>query len=159
MRIFWNPNEDVLKVKVLYKEVPNTKRGILSFTSSIFDPLGMISLAILEPKLLIQELWKRNIGWDEQIPLDILTRWNIWKQSIQNLNDVKIERWYKSFSTNPVELHIFVDASEKAYGAVVHIKAINNGNVSCNFVLAKSRLTPINKPSLTIPRLELEAMN
>ena len=100
--ILWDPNEDVLKVKVLYKEVPNTKRGILSFTSSIFDPLGMISPVILEPKLLIQELWKRNIDWDELIPLDILTRWNIWKQSIQNLNHVKIERWYKSFSTNPV---------------------------------------------------------
>ena len=89
--------------------------------------------------------------------LDILTRWSIWKQSIQNLNNVKIERWYKSFSTNPVELHIFADASEKVYGPVVYIKTMNNGNVSCNFVSAKSRLTPINKPSLTIPRLELEA--
>ena len=59
--ILWDSNEDVLKVKVLYKEVPNTKHVILSFTSSIFDPLGMISPAILEPKLLIQELWKRNI--------------------------------------------------------------------------------------------------
>ena len=74
----------------------------------------MIALAILELKLLIQELWKRNINWDELIPLDILTRWNIWKQSIQDLNDVKIGQWYKSFSTNPVELHIFADASEKA---------------------------------------------
>ena len=117
----------------------------------------MISSAILEPKLLIQELWKRNIDLDELISLDILTRWNIWKQSIHNLNDVKIERWYKSFSANPVELHIFADASEKAYGPVAYIKTINNGNVSCNFVLAKSRLTPINKPSLTFPRLELEA--
>ena len=40
---------------------------------------------------------------------------------------------------------------------MAYIKTINNGNVSCNFVLAKSRLTPVNKPSLTIPRLELEA--
>ena len=117
----------------------------------------MISPAILEPKLLIQELWKRNIDWDELILLDILTRWNICKQSIQDLNNVKIEQWYKSFSTNPVELHIFADASEKANGAVAYIKTINNGNVSCNFVLAKSKLTLINKPSLTIQRLELEA--
>ena len=85
--VLWDPNEDFLKVKVVNKEVPNTKRGIFSFASSIFDPLGMISPAILEPKLLIQELWKCNINWDELIPLDILTRWNIWKQSIQDLNN------------------------------------------------------------------------
>ena len=84
--ILWDPNEDALKVKVLYKELPNTKRAILSFTSSIFDHLGM-----LEPKLLIQEIWKRNIDWDEVIPLNILTHWNIWKQSIQDLKDFKIE--------------------------------------------------------------------
>ena len=50
-------------------------------------------------------------------------------------------------------MHIFVDASEKAYRAVRYIKTNNNGNVSC-----KSRLTPLtNKLSLTIPRLQLEA--
>ena len=111
--VLWDPNEDVLKVKVVNKEVPNTKHDILSFISCIFHPLGMISPAILEPKLLIKELWKHNINWDELIPLDILTRWNIWKQSIQDLNNVKIERWYKSFSTNPVQLDILADASEK----------------------------------------------
>ena len=89
--ILWDPNEDVFQVKVLYKEVPNTKRGILSFSTSIFDHLRMIFPAILEPKLSIQEPWKRNIDWDELILLDILIRWNIWKQSIQDLNDVKIE--------------------------------------------------------------------
>ena len=89
--ILWDPNEDVLQIKVLYKEVPNTKRGILSFSSSIFHHLGMIFQAILEPKLSMQELWKRNIDWDELIPLDILIRWNIWKLSIQDLKDVKIE--------------------------------------------------------------------
>ena len=124
LEILWDTNEDVLKAKVLYKEVPNTKRGILSFTSSIFDPSGMIFPVILEPKLLIQELWMCNIDWDKLIPLDILTCWNIWKQSIQDLNDVKIERWYKYFSTNPVGLHIFADASEKAYEAVAYIKTM-----------------------------------
>ena len=61
------------------------------------------------------------------------------------VNHVKLERWYKSFPTNPVELHISVDVSEKAYGAVAYIKTINNGIVSCNFLLA-----PISKLSLTI---------
>ena len=66
-------------------------------------------------------------------------------------------RAYKYFCTNPVELHIFTDASEKADEAVVYIKIITNGNINCNSELAKLRLTPISKPSLTILRLELEA--
>ena len=95
----------------------------------------MRSPVVLELKLLIQELWKRDIDWDELVLLDILTHWSIWKQhtGFQNRTIEQI------FSTNPIELHIFADASEKAYGAVANIKAINNGNVSCNFMLAKSR--------------------
>ena len=62
LEVLWDPNEDVLTVKVVNKEVPSTKCGILSFTSRISDPLGMIFPAILEPKLLIQELWKGNIN-------------------------------------------------------------------------------------------------
>ena len=58
--VIWGPNKNALKVKVVNKEAPNTKRGILSFTSSIFDTLGMILPAIFEPKLLIQELWKKT---------------------------------------------------------------------------------------------------
>ena len=42
----------------------NSKRGILSFTTSIFDPLGILTPFTLEPKLLIEELWSRKIDWD-----------------------------------------------------------------------------------------------
>ena len=48
--IHWDPNDRILKIKALYKDVPNTKLEILSSTSSIFDTLGMISPVILEPK-------------------------------------------------------------------------------------------------------------
>ena len=48
--IHWDPNDRILKIKALYKDIPNTKPGILSSTSSIFDTLGMISPVILEPK-------------------------------------------------------------------------------------------------------------
>ena len=44
----------------------NTKRAILSFKASIFDPLGILTPFTLEPKLLIQELWSREIDWDEK---------------------------------------------------------------------------------------------
>ena len=52
-----------------------TKCSILSFVSSIFDLLGILSPSLIEPKQIIQDLWKQNIDWDEKIPADILQRW------------------------------------------------------------------------------------
>ena len=59
--ILWNPCKDSLQIKVSKREVPLTKRGILSYTSSIFDPFGILTPVILEPKVIIQSLWKENL--------------------------------------------------------------------------------------------------
>ena len=48
----------------------NTRRSILSFTSSISDPLGILTPFTLETKLLIQEVCSREIDCDETTPLD-----------------------------------------------------------------------------------------
>ena len=53
-------------------------------------------------------------------------------------------------------MHIFSDSPEKAYGTVTYIKLVQNGSVSCSFVLAKTRFAAINKRASTIPRLKLE---
>ena len=58
------------------KDSKLTKRGLLSFISSIYDPIEMISsLLMLEPNLIIQELWRKNLAWDEQLSEDIEQRW------------------------------------------------------------------------------------
>ena len=58
------------------KDSKLTKRGLLSFISSIYDPIEMISsLLMLEPNLIIQELWRKNLAWDEQLPEGIEQRW------------------------------------------------------------------------------------
>ena len=57
-----------------------------------------------------------------------------------------------------MELHVFADASTQAYAATVYLKSINNkGNIKSSFVIAKSRLAPLNMNTLSIPKLELEA--
>ena len=54
--LLWNPLNDLLQIKAVNKTLPTSKRGVLNFISSIFEPLGMLALATLEPKLIIQEL-------------------------------------------------------------------------------------------------------
>ena len=53
--VSWDPNTDMLVFKVVNKNVPETKRGILSMVSSIFDPMGLFAPVIVNAKLLIQE--------------------------------------------------------------------------------------------------------
>ena len=51
---------------------------------------------------------------------------------------------------------MFCDASKIAYAAIVYLRTyLTSGQVSVQLLAAKSRLSPINRP--TIPRLELLA--
>ena len=70
--VSWDPNSDMLTFKVVNKNIPETKRGILSMVSSIFDPMGLISPIIVKAKLLIHEIWRRSLGWDEELPRDLI---------------------------------------------------------------------------------------
>ena len=113
---------------------------------------------MLEPKLIIQELWRRNLAWDKQLPEDIKQRWIAWKRNISSLVKIKIPSWYGFTATDMVqlELHVFSDASQCVYGAVVYIRYILNKSLTRNFVLGKSRLAQIKKSSMSILKLDLQ---
>ena len=72
--VLWQPQRGKLKTKSIDKKLPATEREILSFISTIFDPLGFVTPAVLEPKLITQELWKRSNEWDEDVPDDLAQR-------------------------------------------------------------------------------------
>ena len=57
--IIWDPQEDMLHIKDVTKNVALTKTELLSFTNSIYHPVGLIAPVTLEPKLIIQDLWNR----------------------------------------------------------------------------------------------------
>lgn len=52
--------KDKLNVTNCDESYSSTKRGILSHISFIFNPLGLLVPFLLEPKLIIQELWEKN---------------------------------------------------------------------------------------------------
>ena len=51
-------------------------------------------------------------------------------------------------------LHVCTDASEKGFGAVVHMRVTDENQVCVNFVMSKARVAPIKL--LSVPRLELQ---
>ena len=107
--MIWNINQDKLTFKPVTKDYPNTKRGILSLVSSVFDPFGVLTPSLLEPKLIIQELWKLKISSDEQIPKELECRWIFWKNEMINISHVSLDGRY-DFENNAdirVELNIF----------------------------------------------------
>ena len=111
--------------------------------------------------MLIQELWKRPCGWDNNIPEEgedgLHARHTRWREEIKDLPQVCVPRCYLPSQFDPTattyQRHVFTDASEKAYGAVAYLRATSQiGENSIRFVMARSRLAP--KRVQTIPRLE-----
>jgi hypothetical protein len=161
--VIWQPaNEDhwtfnASKIAELVGEVPvrATKRQMLSLSSRLFDPLGLISPVSLLLKIQFQRLWESGVGWDEPIPEDIHQEWSSVVNGLSDLARIQIPRWYfcESNSSPKIEIHAFCDASEKAYGAIIYLRSIIDGPIHTNLVPSKTRVSPTKK--ITLPRLEL----
>ena len=118
-------------------------------TSSIKD-LRFLSPITIQAKILMQQLWQSGIDWDEPIHQDHQKTWFQIAKDLQETVDIKIPRCYFTPpSKQPTKLHVFSDASMKAYGAVTFLRAGDR----TSFVLAKSHIVPLK--GHTLPRLKL----
>ena len=137
---------------------PSTKRGILATVSALFDLLGFLGPFTVTAKLLLQELWRLGCQWDEEIAELLKKSWERWLAGAQKVSKIRLTRQYLEDRQNvsSIQLHIFCDASEAAYGCVGYLRYIfKAGGCACAFVMSKSRVVPIK--SITLPRLELNA--
>ena len=156
--ITWNLSIDAFTFYFSPGIIINTKRGILRITSSLFDPLGFLIPFLLIAKMLLQMLWRHDLGWDDEITGELLDIWNKWLESAKSISAFKVDRCYFRVrgSVLKIQLHLFCDASESAYGTVAYLRySFKSGEHECAFVMAKSKLAPIK--TLTLPRLELSA--
>lgn len=68
----WCVQSDTLQFRVVLKDKPLTRRGILASISSIYDPLGLAAPFLLQGKQILQDLCKNQAAWDEMVPDDIM---------------------------------------------------------------------------------------
>ena len=155
----WCTESDVFKVRINAKHTPQTRRGILSFVSAIYDPLGFLSPVILPAKMILQELCGKKVSWDEHIPPELVQKSQRWMSELTKLHGFTVNRCLKPVGFGKVtsaQMHHFADASEKGYGVVTYLRITNeNGSTHCSFIIGKSRVSPLKQT--TIPRLELTA--
>ncbi|XP_023243388.1 uncharacterized protein LOC111641448 [Centruroides sculpturatus] len=138
-------------------ERPGTKCLLLAATSRFYDPLELFAPVSITRKIIFQDTWLRGLQWDEVLPADISTHWNHWVEDLQHLSFVSIPRWIKTtrFNLHLAKIHVFCDASERAYGAVIYIRTNLPSGISMCLLCSKARLAPIKR--VTLPRLELLA--
>lgn len=152
----WSPKSDTLRfLTTIDADSKITKRNILSTSSKLFDPLGLLSATTIIPKILLQRLWLLKNGWDDPIPNKIAAEWQEFLSNLHALSTLEIPRHVACKAPSYIELHCFTDASQIAYAACLYLKSIDKvGKVTVHLFCAKTKVAPI-KPELTIPRLEL----
>ena len=79
----WNCVSDKFTFKFealsrLAEGVEPTRRNLLKVTSSLFDPLGILSPVLVHMKVLFQTLCEENVDWDVLLLEEARKQWNKW---------------------------------------------------------------------------------
>ena len=110
-------------------------------------------------KIILQQIWKANISWDEPITGPLFEKWKDWIAFLPNIQKIQIPRCHlppdSTVRSTKIELHVFTDASEEAFAAVAYFRIVDGCKITVSLVGAKTKVAP-QKP-LSIPRLELQA--
>ena len=165
----WKPKIDVIVLEVILnfsqkkqgiRSGPNlsdilTKRIVLQQVMKIYDPLGLASPFTLVGKVYLRETWARNLGWDDQLPLDLRSKWVKFFISLFTLEKLKFPRCLRPpDAVGEPWLGLLSEGSDIAYGFVAYIRRmLGDGSPWCRLIMAKCRVAPVNK--LSTPQMEL----
>ena len=158
--VVWNVKADELLIRVPKGKKPfqRTKRGILSFVMSLYDPMGFMSPFILPLKILLQKLVIANCDWDDELADEYATELEKCLLNIDQVESIRIQRCYTTAELKEVvnrSIHVFSDGSNVAYGACVYLRSEDiEGKVETQLMFGKSRVCPAKK-TITVPRVKL----
>ncbi|KAL7075765.1 hypothetical protein ACQ4LE_004969 [Meloidogyne hapla] len=176
----WNTDSDLLKITIHPFPATQilTKRTILAFIASHFDPLGLITPLLLPLKIFMQKLWENKFKWDDPLPTDLAEKWHALLKEWTETTNISIprllsanyqyqeeqQRAFSQLEEAPLldkkyQLHCFTDASEAAMCAAIFIRSVDTSDnkMDARLIFSKTKVKPI-KSTKTIPILELIAI-
>ena len=157
----WDHVKDTLVVsrgvnRALDKAI--SQQTVLSFVSSVFEPVGLIAPYTVRARLLLKDIWKiRDQSWDDELPEDIRDKFLGWHSGLPLLGQLTIPRCYFTKPVAQIELHMFLDSSQDIFCAVGFLCArlSSSHKTQVSFIFGKARVAP--KKALSIPEPELQA--
>jgi len=124
--VIWDVQKDAFLFKFKPKELADTRRKVISLTASIVDPIDFTAPFIDRAKTFPQSLWKRRQSWDENLkdPEEIQQGSFVWQKELTSLAEFSVPRLSRLVMISPtsIHLHVFGDASEKAFCAVAFFR-------------------------------------
>ena len=157
---FWTKMHDKISLKVNVAKVQkHTMRTSASQFASVYDIFGIGAATTLPAKLLIQEMHREKLEWDQDVPTRILKYWKKWLDELPIVATLSITRpIIKKDGNRYTDIHVFSDASSFAQGFIVYFVTVyDDGEVDPVFGFAKSVITPINCKA-NPQRLELDCV-
>ncbi|XP_047032142.1 uncharacterized protein LOC124638995 isoform X2 [Helicoverpa zea] len=136
-----------------------TKRSILSYIGRFYDPMGFVSPIVVTAKAIMQKLWLLNTGWNDSPPANVQQEWFNYTNNLAAMQPILLDRNISVSEGDSADLIGFADASSKtAYGCCVYLRVTDQtGTTKLHLLCSKSRINPIQKKGMTVPRLELNA--
>lgn len=135
------------------KSSATTKRGVYSTTAQVFDPLGLLSPFVFLCKILVRDIWKENIGWDDPLPKGLAFRWDKWRSELHLVKTITLPRHVGLVGATKQRLVGFCDASGAGLGAAVYLVSFSGPKVVSHLITSRTRIAPTKVTE--IPRLEL----
>ena len=131
-------------------------RNVYKVLARQYDPLGYILPYTTRAKILVQRLWDKHHSWDDPLlPQEVLREWKELEAELQVLPRISLPQPYVPAQVDVLtrQLHIFSDASERAYGSTGYLRTEDTqGRVHLSFLVARSRVAPRRQTSM--PRLK-----
>ena len=113
-------NEDEFKYQVHppSRDHYSTKRAFLTGTTTLFDPLGLLSPYVIRAKIILQEMWESGVDWDDLIEESLSRKAQEWFEELSELPRLCVPRCFRTeLGVKKITLHTFTGPSQQAHGA------------------------------------------
>ena len=115
----WNTDSDTLSFsKINPISSPLTKRKLLAFTASLFDPMGLLIYASAPCMAFVTKLWALNYEWDEELTPELAEEWAPLQDKAIDASSTIIHRHHPLDPARAIKVCVFTDSSDLSAAAV-----------------------------------------